>query len=115
MAFKEEGTKRECYEGSPALDITKLEQQYELVQNGSIKCPIYYVYWLDIPCVKGIFYIEIEDVYKFYKENATIFERKVREGDYTGNTNKLTDKLKKIHISIYQMGEFSDLITKLGG
>ena len=114
-AFKEENTNRECYEGSPALDIKKLEQQWELVKYNKITSPIYYVFWLDFPCVKGIFFISIHDVFNFYQKEATIFERKTREGDYvdrkSGKLNK--GQIKKIHISIYQMQSFNNLIKVL--
>jgi len=111
-AYKEEETTRECYEGSPALDIKKLEQQWHLVEKGEINYPFYYVYWLDLPCIKGIFFIDIQDVYTFYNEGAKIFERKVREGDYVNSKNgkKTKGQLKKIHISIYQMKPFVKLI-----
>jgi len=114
-AYKEEGTKRECYEGSPALDIKKLEQQWNLVENGEINHPFYYVYWLDLPCIKGIFFISIQDVYTFYKEEAKVFERKIREGDFvdTKDGKKFKGQLKKIHISIYKMKPFGELIEML--
>lgn len=115
-AFKEEGTNRECYEGSPALDIKKLEQQWELIKNKEITTPIYYVFWLDFPCIKGVFFISIHDVINFYQTEAKIFERKTREGDYverkSGKLNK--GQINKIHISIHQMQPFDNLIKILG-
>ena len=46
---------RECYEGSTTLDIAKkIKAQREIVEM--LDEPTYYVYWLDYPCLKGIFY-----------------------------------------------------------
>ena len=114
FAFKEKG--RECYEGSPALDIKKLEQQFKLKENGEIKAPIYYVYWLDFPCIKGVFYVTLEDMYSFYKKEATIFNRKSREGDFkikNGQRKKIS-ATSKIHPSIYIFKPFSELIKEMG-
>lgn len=113
FAFKEHG--RECYEGSPALDIKKLEQQFELFKSGEITAPIYYVYWLDFPCIKGIFFISIEDMHNFFINDAKVFNRKIREGDIE---NKKDGKIKiaavnKIHPSLLSMKSFKELIGVL--
>jgi Holliday junction resolvase len=113
FAFKDGTGTKECYESSPALDIKKLEQQWKLMEDGIIKVPVYYVYWLDIPCVKGVFFVDIKDVYKDYKNNPEIFERKARAGDYSKEHEIVKSGLRKIHISIYRMHQFSELIDLL--
>jgi hypothetical protein len=115
FAFREEGTSRECYEGSPALDIKKLEQQYKLRESGEVNVPIYYVYWLDFPCIKGIFFISVEDMYQYYKEDAKLFDRKEREGDFkTINGKKIkVSATSKIHPSLFKMGSFNKLMESL--
>lgn len=113
MAYKDKTGGKECYESSPALDTKKLEQQWKLIEDGLIKEPIYYVYWFDIPCVKGIFFIDIKDVYMEYRSNPDIFKRKVREGDYSDANEVVQSGLNKIHISIYRMKQFSELIDIL--
>lgn len=113
FAYKENMNK-ECYESSPALDIKKLEQQYELIKDKKITKPIYYVYWLDMPCIKGIFYISIDKAYSIYKNNKP-FQRKLREGDFDKSKNVTEKSLQKIHISIYSMKSFKELLESLGG
>ncbi|MBN1275768.1 hypothetical protein JXA12_05790 [Candidatus Woesearchaeota archaeon] len=114
-AYREEGSNRECYEGSPALDIKKLKQQYELIKSGAITIPSYYVYWLDFPCIKGVFFISIEDMYKFFEEEAILFDRKEREGDFKtiNGVKKKVSATIKIHPSLFRMKSFSQLLEVL--
>ena len=114
-AYKSNGNLKECYESSPALDVKKLNQQYELKKTGQINVPIYYVYWLDFPCIKGLFYISIDEAYALYKKKAEVFDRKEREGDYLEKNNMKVKKAstEKIHISIYEMKPFSVLLGDL--
>jgi hypothetical protein len=115
MAFRDKAGTKECYESSPALDIKKLEQQWQLVKTGEIKQPIYYVYWLDFPCVKGIYFVSINEIYKEYESKSDVFERKAREGDVSNNGEVVKSGLRKVHISIYKMHQFSELIDILSG
>lgn len=107
LAFKMEGC-RECYEGSPALDIKKLKQQYALHEKDGVR--IFYVYWLDFPCVKGVFYIPIDEMWSFY-QGAEVFHRKVRKGDFKGG--KVRAALRKIHPSVKMMKRFDELLGVL--
>jgi len=115
FAFREKDTNRECYEGSTALDIKKLKQQQELVDEGKITVPVYYVYWLDFPCVKGIFFISLEDMHNFYKNEAKIFDRKEREGDFkvVNGQKKKISATAKIHPSLFNMKSFEELLEVL--
>lgn len=115
FAFKEENTKRECYEASPALDIKKLKQQIDLVDSGEINVPIYYVYWLDFPCIKGIFYISLNDMKKYFQNDAKQFDRKEREGDFieSKGVKKKVSATSKIHPSLFMMESFKKLLEVL--
>ena len=53
---------RRCYE-SPTLNTKKISRQHELVKSGEISVPVFYIYWIDFPCLKGVFAMSIEDVY----------------------------------------------------
>jgi len=112
FAFKEEGTKRECYEGSPAVDIKKINQQTELVLNGKIDVPIIYLFWLDFPCVKGLFHMELKELKSLLDSGSKVFERKLREGDVSEKGKK--GQTSKIHPSISAMQPISSLIAKFG-
>lgn len=115
FAYRENSTNRECYEGSPALDIKKLKQQQELIDEGKIKVPVYYVYWLDFPCIKGVFFISIADVFEYYSTEAKVFDREKREGDFKvikGQKKKIS-ATQKIHISLFKMQPFEKLFEVL--
>lgn len=114
-AYKDGGSNRECYEGSPALDVKKLKQQIELIESGVIKAPVFYVYWLDFPCIKGVFYVSAMAMNNYFKNDAFLFNRKEREGDFitkNGKKVKVAATLK-IHPSLFMMGSFNDLINTL--
>ena len=114
-AYREEGTQRECYEGSPALDEKKLKQQYELIETGEITVPVYYVYWLDFPCLKGVFFVSAEDIHTYYTTEAKLFDRKERSGDFktTGGQTRKVGATSKIHPSTMMMRPFSELMKEL--
>ena len=116
FAFKEEGSNKECYESSPALDTKKLTQQFELVESGEISVPVYYVYWLDFPCIKGVFFMDVYDMKNFFASEAVVFDRKERDGDFVKGRDGKKRKVsatKKIHPSIFQMKTFSELLKVL--
>lgn len=115
FAYKQSGRRRECYEGSAALDVKKLVQQRELKESGKLNSSTYYVFWLDFPCVKGVFYMTLEEIWAYYQSGAEIFQRKVREGDYavTSKGVKMSAEINKIHPSIYQMHSFEELLNIL--
>jgi hypothetical protein len=115
-AYKEEGTNRECYEGSPAIDTKKLKQQHALLLEGKINVPVFYLFWLDFPCIKGLFFIDIRELYNYYQNGAKLFERKLREGDFLKNKIK-TDKkghTEKIHPSIFCLKPIHDFLIQIG-
>ena len=73
-------TGRECYEGSATLDYKKMKKQLALIEE-KIDVPVYYIHWLDYPCLKGIFYESSDSVKAHMEQQHAEFERKKREGD----------------------------------
>ena len=45
---------RYCYEGSATLDLKKIIKQIEIIDS-DIDRPVFYLHWIDYPCLKGIF------------------------------------------------------------
>jgi len=97
---------RECYEGSTTLDIAKkIQAQRDIIEKLD-KCT-YYVYWLDYPCIKGVFYWEAEDVFNYLDKVVVEWDRKEREGDF--KDNKKIAITKKIYLPLLRMHPFSAL------
>ena len=113
LAYRQPGKYRECYEGSAALDVKKLKQQWELKQSGKLDAKMVYVYWLDFPCIKGLFFMTLEEMWTFFNNEALVFKRKIREGDYS-KEGKVVSEINKIHPSLYQMHSFIELFELMG-
>ncbi len=97
---------RECYEGSTTLDIAKkIKAQREIID--SLDEDTYYVYWLDYPCVKGVFFWDAKEVFKYLDEVKIEWNRKEREGDFKGK--KKIAVTKKIYLPLLEMHPFSAL------
>lgn len=102
-------TGRYCYEGSATLDYENIKKQLEIIKN-EIKVPVYYIHWIEYPCLKGIFYETAEQVEKYINEQRSEFERNKREGD-----EQKTEKavyLKKIYSPLLEMKSFDELILE---
>ena len=106
---------RECYEGSTTLDVKKINAQRKLLESGEINVPVFYVYWLDYPCIKGVFYMPAEKVYAYADVVGVEWSRKEREGDYilVGDKKIKVGARKKIYLPLLEMGSFSELIGEL--
>ncbi len=108
---------KECYESSNTLDVgDKIKRQRKFVEE-EIDVPVFYVYWLDYPCIKGVFYMDSENVYKYIDSvGGEEFERKEREGDFVkdkdGGKKKLA-QTKKIYLPLYSMKNFNQLFDEL--
>ncbi|MFH1978637.1 MAG: hypothetical protein ABIJ92_04900 [Candidatus Aenigmatarchaeota archaeon] len=75
---------RWCYECSLTLDIgEKLTKQRNKIEDEllSANIPVFYVWWFDAPCIKGIFFMTAEEVFDFWDSVGTSHERKERLGD----------------------------------
>lgn len=103
---------RECYEGSLTLDKKKIEKQIEILES-EIERPVFYVHWVDFPCIKGIFFQTSEQLQDMLAKNKDEFTRKDREGDFEtkkDGTEKKVGYGEKIYPSIAEMGDFAELI-----
>jgi len=100
-------TGRYCYEGSATLDYKKIEKQLNLIEE--INVPVFYVHWIDYPCIKGIFFETAEAVKKYIAEQHELFERKEREGD--SDKSSKSRYLKKMYSPLLDMGTFEELLS----
>jgi hypothetical protein len=105
---------RYCYEGSTTLDVKKVVRQLEIIES-DIERPVFYIHWIDYPCLKGIFFETSEQVKLAIKDQET-FERKERIGDLEKNPQSVYKE--KIYSHLLDMGsfdEFVDLINQMRG
>ena len=103
---------RECYEGSVTLDKDKIIEQLKIIYS-ELERPVFYVHWVDFPCIKGIFFQTSEQLHDMLQNNIDEYIRKEREGDYieTKDGNKrLASYLGKFYPSITGMGTFEELL-----
>lgn len=104
-------TGRYCYEGSATLDYKKIQKQLELIENNELDAPVFYVHWIEYPCLKGIFYETSEQVKAFLETGEEEFSRKWREGD--DQKNKKSIYLKKKYSPLLNMGDFESFLEEL--
>ena len=102
-------TGRYCYEGSATLDYKKIERQLELTKD--LDAPVYYVHWLEYPCLKGVFYESADDVKDYINEQHEVFERKKREGD--SHKGKASRYYKKMYSPLLNMKDFNSFISMI--
>lgn len=99
--------RRYCYEGSATLDKAKIERQLEIIES-DIERPVFYIHWIDYPCVKGIFFETSEQV-KGTLINEKVFERQEREGDLEKNPQSVYKE--KIYSKFLEMGTLEELVS----
>jgi hypothetical protein len=100
-----------CYSHSMTLDCDiKLEKQKQLVMEQNISLKTIYIYWYDIPCVKGVFWQFGDFVYD-YKMRAESYTRKKKTGDFRGG--KQVGHIDKIYLPLTQMKHFYELFLYL--
>lgn len=107
MALSKTG--RFCYEGSATLDYKKIEKQLALID--SLDAPVFYVHWIEYPCLKGIFFETSEQVACYIKEQHETFEREKRAGDDQKSAGAVY--LKKMYSPLLEMGDFEAFIDLL--
>ncbi len=105
-------TGRYCYEGSATLDHKKIEKQLALIEEG-LDAPVFYVHWLDYPCLKGIFYETSSQVRDYISHRHEVFERAKREGD--DMKSKKAVYLKKMYSPLLSMRSFEEFVDELRG
>jgi len=107
---------RECYEGSTTLDVgKKIETQRDIVEN-EVDVPVFYVYWIDYPCIKGVFYMSSKEVYDYIDKIGSEWDRKERTGDFIKGNDGVKKKIghtKKVYLPLLQMGTFEELFVEL--
>ena len=101
---------RYCYEGSATLDYKKIIKQIEIIDS-DIDRPVFYLHWIDYPCLKGIFYETSEQVKDYLYNPDSIFERKEREGDEAKAPQSIY--LKKIYSPLLHMGSFDEFVSTI--
>lgn len=98
---------RYCYEGSATLDYKKIIKQLEIIDS-DIERPVFYLHWIDYPCLKGIFFETSEQVKDYIYNPDAIFKREQREGDDAKNPESVY--LHKIYSPLLNMGTFEEFI-----
>lgn len=103
---------RYCYEGSATLDLDKVTTQLELIES-DLDRPVFYLHWIDYPCLKGIFFETSEQVKENIRQLQSTFEREEREGDFvdTKNGKRKVGYTKKIYSNLLEMGTFEEFIN----
>jgi hypothetical protein len=97
-----------CYSHSLTLDSDeKLDKQFKLIQQKRIEEKTVYLYWYDIPCIKGFFWQSYFDVYEKSK-SSTQYERKISPGDFQGG--KKTGHTEKVYLELHRMKDIFTLI-----
>lgn len=103
-------TGRYCYEGSATLDYKKIEKQLDIIDN-QIDVPVYYVHWIEYPCLKGVFYETSEQVKAYIAQQHVEFERRKREGDE--QKAKKSRYYLKMYSPLLEMGTIEGFIEEL--
>jgi len=106
---------RECYEGSTTLDVEgKIAAQREVVEK-EIDVPVYYAYWLDYPCIKGVFYMTAKKVYEYIDAVGIEWTRRKREGNFVEGKGKkvLVGAVHKVYLPLLKMGDFETFVKEL--
>lgn len=104
----------ECYANSLTLDVSngkKLEEQRKLVENEIGVEKVAYVYWYDLPCVKGIFWMPANEVYAIADAQDT-YDRKNVSGDFSASGQK-RGATRKVYLPLLFMGDFQELVNRL--
>lgn len=106
---------RYCYEGSATLDYNKVKKQLDIIYS-EIDRPVFYLHWIDYPCLKGLFFETSDQVKQYLIESGEEFDREERDGDFITNqidSYKIIHKVgytKKFYSPLLQMGTFDEFI-----
>ena len=104
----------ECYSHSQTLDISngkKLENQKKLVEQIGVD-KVVYVYWYDIPCIKGIFWLPASRVYELWANGDTPrYKRKTVKGDLDGE-GQVRGSIHKLYLPLLEMNDFDSLFAR---
>ena len=104
----------ECYSNSLTLDLSngnKLQEQRDRVEKLLGVANTIYVYWYDLPCVKGVFWMPASRVYEIMDiQQRTAYDRKYVAGDFNafGRKNAAT---KKLYLPLLEMSDLQALLA----
>lgn len=95
------GKNRECYEGGAALDLGETVRQIELIE-AELDRPVFYLHWIDYPCLKGIFFETSEQI----KEELFVRAEQLEGEEYPANLLEMGsfEELIKIFLSMKKHG-----------
>jgi hypothetical protein len=99
------------YECSLTLDTGEKLNRQRIKYESDIKplgIPFYYIWWFDAPHLKGIFYMNADEVFDYWDKVGTLHERPEREGEIGIKSEK-----GKIYPPLLKMNSFNDLIKIL--
>jgi hypothetical protein len=103
----------ECYSNSLTLDLSngnKLQEQRDRVEQLLGVANTIYVYWYDLPCVKGVFWMPASRVYEVMDiQQGTAYDRRNVAGDFNtfGRKNAAT---KKLYLPLLEMSDLQSLL-----
>lgn len=101
-----------CYSNSLTLDLSngkKLEEQRKHVENDIGVSKAIYIYWYDIPCVKGVFWMPSKRVYEIMDEQVP-YDRNYVPGDFNASGRKI-GSTKKLYIPLLETRDLRDLLN----
>ena len=101
---------RPCYEGSATLDYKKIVKQLEIIES-DLERPVFYLHWIDYPCVKGIFFETSEQVKDYLYNTDEIFVRDERKGDLEKAPE--SRYYGKFYSPLLYMGTFEEFVEKI--
>lgn len=101
---------RYCYEGSVTLDYKKIIKQLEIIES-DIERPVFYLHWLDFPCLKGVFFETSEQIKQYVYDNGEQFAREERAGDAEKSPKSVY--LSKFYSPLLEMGSFEEFVDKI--
>jgi hypothetical protein len=106
-----QNVKRFCYESSATLDYDKVIRQLEIIES-DLDRPVFYLHWIDYPCIKGIFFETSEQV-----KNELYVEKQFKRADRVGDLEKSSNTIykNKIYSRLLNMGTFDEFIETLKG
>lgn len=103
---------RYCYEGSVTLDYKKIIKQLEIIES-DLERPVFYLHWVDFPCLKGVFFETSEQVKQYIYESGEEFTREKKAGDCEKNPKSVY--LSKFYSPLLQMGTFEEFVELVKG
>ncbi|MBO1923779.1 hypothetical protein [Thiomicrorhabdus sp. 6S3-12] len=97
-----------CYSHSATLDVgDKLKNQLNEIDRKGILQKTIYVYWYDIPCIKGVFWEFSSNVKDRYLEQESTYKRLSAPSDF--DNDKKVGNDNKMYLNLFEMNDFFEL------